>query len=221
MKIRAIVTGASGMVGEGVLHECLNDNDVEQVLVIGRRPCGTTHPKMVEVIHNNFFELSAVEDKLIGYNACFFCLGVSSVGMKEPEYTQLTYDLTLKFASTVVKSNPDMVFCYVSGASTDSTEKGRMMWARVKGRTENDLSKLPFKKAYMFRPGFMHPTPGLKNTLKYYKYILWMYPLLKIVFPGKVSTLKALGLAMINAVRKGYSKSILEVDDIKILAGTD
>lgn len=221
MKIKAILTGASGMVGEGVLHECLLDSDVEQVLVIGRRACGTSHPKMIEIIHKDFFDLSSIEDRLSGYNACFFCLGVSSVGMKEPEYRHLTYDLTLNFANAVVKNNPEMVFCYVSGASTDSTENDKMMWARVKGKTENDLLRLPLRKAYMFRPGYMQPTVGLKNTLKYYRYISWMYPFLKKAFPGSTSTLRALGLAMINAVRTNYPKSILEVKDIKALAGID
>jgi putative NADH-flavin reductase len=147
MKVRAIVTGATGMVGEGVLHECLLHDDVEQVLVINRRPCGITHPKLKEILHGNFFDLSPVASELSGYNACFFCLGVSSVGMKEPEYTRLTYDITMHFAETVVKQNQGMTFCYVSGAGADSTEHGKMMWARVKGKTENDLVNLPFKKA--------------------------------------------------------------------------
>lgn len=221
LKIKAIITGASGMVGEGVLHECLLDAGLDEVLVIGRRSCGIVHPKLKEIIHGDFFDLSVIEDQLNGYNACFFCLGVSSVGMKEPEYARLTYDLTMNVANTLAKNNPDMVFCYVSGAATDSTEKGNMMWARVKGKTENDLLKLPFKNAFMFRPGYMQPTPGLKNTLKYYKYITWMYPALKTFFPGKVSTLSALGLAMINVVRKGYHKQVLEVGDIKMLAGSE
>ncbi len=213
-KIKAILTGATGMVGEGVLHECLQSNDVEQVLIINRKPSGITHPKLKEIVHGNFFDLSAVAEQLRGYNACYFCLGVSSVGMKEPEYTRMTYDLTMHFAQTVAERNTDMVFCYVSGANTDSTEKGRSMWARVKGKTENDLMKL-FKKAYMFRPGYMHPTPGLKNTISFYKYITWMYPLLKNVFPNAMSTLADLGLAMLHVTTKGYSKQILEVKDIK------
>ena len=153
MKIRAIVTGATGMVGEGVLHECLLHADVEHILVINRRPCGISHPKLKELIHTNFHDLSSIENELQPYNACFFCLGVSSIGLKEPEYHRLTYDLTLHVAH-IGKQNSEMVFCYVSGSGTDSTEKGRSMWARVKGRTENALMQLPFKKAYMFRPGF-------------------------------------------------------------------
>jgi uncharacterized protein YbjT (DUF2867 family) len=217
-KMKVIVTGASGMVGEGVMHECLNHPDIEQVLVIGRKPCGTTHPKLVEIIHKDFFDLSPVADQLKGYDACYFCLGVSSVGMKEPEYTKLTYDLTMHAAELLAKLNPGMTFCYVSGAATDSTEQGKSMWARVKGKTENDLMKLPFKAAYMFRPGYMHPTPGLNNTLRYYKYITWMYPLLKLVFPGSVSTLADLGQAMLGVTLKGYEKKILEVKDIKKVA---
>lgn len=219
MKIRAIVTGVTGMVGEGVMHECLLHPDVEQVLIINRKSSGVSHPKLKEIIHSNFFDLSAIEGQLKNYNACYFCLGVTSVGLKEPEYKKLTYDLTIHVATTLSKLNPDMTFCYVSGASTDSTEKGKSMWARVKGKTENDLMKLPFKKAYMFRPGYMHPTPGLKNTLKYYAYVSWLYPLFRVAFPGVVSTLKELGVAMINVTTKGYDKSILEVKDIVRLAG--
>ncbi|MGN6638785.1 MAG: NAD-dependent epimerase/dehydratase family protein, partial [Mucilaginibacter sp.] len=170
-KIRAIVTGATGMVGEGVLHECLQHPQVDSVLIINRKPSGVSHSKLKEIIHKDFLDISAIEDQLSGYNACYFCLGVSSVGMKEPEYYRLTYTLTMNVAQTLSRLNPDMVFCYVSGASTDSTEKGRMMWARVKGKTENDLMKLPFKEVFAFRPGYMHPTPGLKNAISFYKYI--------------------------------------------------
>src|ERR1700744_5522049 len=177
-KIRAIVTGATGMVGEGVLMECLQHPQVEAVLVINRKPCGVTHPKLKEIIHSDFFDLSAIAGQLSGYNACFFCLGVSSVGMKEPEYYKLTYTLTMHVGQTLSRLNPDMTFCYVSGGSTDSTEKGKVMWARVKGKTENDLMKLPFKQVFNFRPGYMHPTPGLKNVLPLYKYISWLYPIL-------------------------------------------
>ncbi|SMB99040.1 conserved hypothetical protein, partial [Hymenobacter roseosalivarius DSM 11622] len=154
MKIRAILTGATGMVGEGVLHECLNDPDVEQVLSINRKPYGVTHPKLREIVHRDFQDLSAIQDQLAGYNACFFCLGVSSVGMKEPEYRRITFDLTLHFATALLQRNPDLTFCFVSGAGTDGTGQGKVMWARVKGQTENALLQLPFKQAYMFRPGF-------------------------------------------------------------------
>jgi hypothetical protein len=218
MRIKAIITGATGMVGEGVLHECLLHESVEQVLVINRRPCGVSHPKLKEIIHTNFYELSAIRDQLQPYNACYFCLGVSSIGMKEEQYHHVTYDLTMHVASTLATLNPDMTFCYVSGAGTDSSEHGRIMWARVKGQTENDLLKLPFKQTYMFRPGFMKPTKGLKNTLTLYKVLPFMYPIWKTFFPNQTSTLKEVGLAMINCVTKGYHKQILEVPDIIKLA---
>ncbi len=166
-KINAILTGATGMVGEGVLHECLLHPDVESVLVINRKPCGLSHPKLKEVIQTDFFDLSAIENQLSGYNACFFCAGVSSVGMKEPEYYRLTYTLTLHVAQTLSKLNPGMVFCYVSGSGTDSTGKGRIMWARVKGKTENDLMKLPFRQTFAFRPAFMLPNKHIVRACQY------------------------------------------------------
>jgi hypothetical protein len=218
MKIKAIVTGASGMVGEGVMMECLSNPDVEEVLVIGRRPCGTVHPKLKEIIHSDFFDLSAIKSQLSGYNACYFCLGVSSIGMKEPEYTKMTYTLTMHVAQTLSELNPDMTFCYVSGKSTDSTEKGSQMWARVKGKTENDIFKLPFKQSFAFRPGFMKPTEGAKNVLKAYKYVGWMYPFMRAVFPGSTTTIAEVGRAMINATKHGYSKKVIEVKDILVLS---
>ncbi len=218
-KIRAIVTGATGMVGEGVLHECLNHPDVEAVLVINRKPCGVSHPKLKEIIHANFFDFSGIQKQLTGYNACFFCLGVSSVGMKEPEYYKVTYTLTLHIAGILSRQNPGMVFCYVSGSGTDSSEKGKLMWARVKGKTENDLMKLPFKAVYAFRPGFMRATKGLKNVLPYYKYFAWLYPVLRPVFPGFMGTLSEVGQAMINCALTGSGKNILEVKDIRAMAG--
>jgi len=206
------------MVGEGVLHECLRHPEVEKVLIINRRPSGISHPKLKEIIHEDFFNLAPVEEELKGYTTCFFCLGVSSVGMKEPEYTKLTYDLTVNFARTCSRINPEMIFCYISGAGTDSSEKGRIMWARVKGKTENHLMSLPFEKSYMFRPGFMRPTPGLKNTLTIYRYINWLYPIMLIVAPKKVCTLSELGRGMIQAVLKRPSRSIQEVSRIVLLA---
>ena len=218
MKIKAIITGATGMVGEGVLHECLLHADVEQVLVIGRRSCGVSHPKLKEIIHTNFYDLSPIREQLKGYNACYFCLGVSSVGMNEKDYHRATYDLTMHMATLLAELNPATTFCYVSGSGTDSTEHGKMMWARVKGQTENDLLKLPFKQAYMFRPGFMKPTKGLKNTLKGYRVLGWLYPVFKSLSPNRVCTLREVGLAMINATVKGYEKPIIEVSDIIKLA---
>lgn len=216
MKIRAIITGATGMVGEGVMHECLNNPNVEEVLIINRRPSGFSHPKLKEVVHANFMDLSPVATQLKGYNACYFCLGVSSVGMSDEDYYRNTYELTIHFAQTVLKQNPEGVtFCYVSGSGTDSTEKGRLGWARVKGKTENELLRMGFKQAFMFRPGYMQPTPGLKNALSGYKYIGWLYPVLKVIAPNSVSTLKVVGDAMINVTLRGFAKNILEVADIK------
>jgi hypothetical protein len=211
---RAIVTGASGMVGEGVMITCLNNTDVEQVLVIGRRPCGHTHPKLKEILHKDFFNLASIENELRGYNACYFCLGVSSVGMKEDEYTRMTYTLTMHVAQTLVKQNPNMTFCYVSGAHTDSTEKGGQMWARVKGRTENDLMKLPFKQVFAFRPGGIRALPGQKNILKIYNYMGWLLPVFGLFFKNSVSRIEHIGRAMINVTKNGYPKKILEVSDI-------
>lgn len=220
MKIKAIITGATGMVGEGVLHECLQHPAVESVLVIGRRSCGVKHQKLREIIHTNFYDLAPIEQHLTGYNACFFCLGVSSIGMTEEEFYRPTYTLTMHVAATLSRLNQEMTFCYVSGSGTDSTEKGTVMWARVKGKTENDLMKLPFKNAYNFRPGFMRPTVGLKNTLSFYKYVNWLYPVLRKVFPKHVSTLGEVGLAMIQVAQHGYNHQVLEVTDIVSIAGS-
>jgi hypothetical protein len=215
MKIKTIITGSTGMVGEGVLHECLKHPDVESVLVINRKPCGIKHDKLKEIILKDFFDLSQIENQLIGYNACFFCAGVSSVGKKEDEYKRITYDLTMNFAKTLLRLNPEMVFTYVSGTGTDSTEKGKVMWARIKGKTENDLLKLPFKDAYMFRPGYIHPIKGLKNTYKIYKVLAPLYPIWKKLFPNYIVTLEEIGKAMINVVLKNSEKKILECVDIR------
>ena len=218
MMIRAIVTGATGMVGEGVLHECLQHTDVEHVLVVGRKTCGVVHPKLTELLVPDFYDLSAFVNQLTGYNACFFCLGVSSVGMNERDYYRATYTLTLHMATLLSQRNGGMTFCYVSGVGTDSTEMGSSMWARVKGKTENDLMALPFKQVYNFRPGYIHPTEGLKNTKSYYSYLSWLYPVLRRLFPNSVITLRQLGLAMIHSVDKGTQKRVLEVKDILALA---
>jgi uncharacterized protein YbjT (DUF2867 family) len=218
MKISAIILGATGMVGEGVLHECLKHPQVKSVLVINRKPCGIDHEKLTEIIYQDFQDFSKIEDQLTGYNACYFCMGVSSLGMKEDKYRRITYDLTIQVADTLVKLNPSMTFCYVSGVGTDSTEKGRTMWARIKGKTENDLLKLPFKAAYMFRPGYIQPTKGLKNSYKMYKVLSPFYPLWKTLFPKYVCTLEEVGLAMINIVLSGSGLKVLECKDIRILA---
>ena len=202
------------MVGEGVVHECLQDPRVVSVLVINRKPCGNEHPKLNEIIHSDFFDLSSIEGSLVGYKACLFCLGVSSVGMSKPDYFRMTYTLTMHVAETFSRLDPDMTFCYISGASTDSSEKGRSNWARVKGKTENGLFGLPFKAAYAFRPGYIHPTRGLKRAHKFYVYISWMYPILRKLWPNSACTLRELGLAMIRVADAGYEKKILEVKDI-------
>ncbi|HET6255790.1 MAG TPA: epimerase [Puia sp.] len=217
MHLSVIITGSTGMVGEGVLLECLDNPAVGRILVVNRRPCGRSHPKLREIIHTDFFNLTPVEPQLAGYDACFFCLGVSSVGMKQDVYRRLTYDLTLNFAQALARQNRDLAFCYVTGAGTDSSEKGRLAWARVKGATENELLRL-FKRAYMFRPGFMKPTPGQRNVNPYYKYIGWFYPIGRALFPGGFCTIRDVGVAMINAAGKGAPHPILEVKDIVALA---
>lgn len=217
-KLRIIVTGSTGMVGEGVLHECLNHPDVEEVLILNRRSLKFFHPKLIEVVHETLEDWNLFDRELPGYDACFFCLGVSSVGMQEEEYTKITYDYTIHVAEVLTRINPNMVFCYVSGSGTDSSEQGRSMWARVKGRTENKLLSMPFKHAYMFRPGYLHPTPGLKNTHRYYAYISWLYPAVKLFLPKRINSLRELGLAMIHIVQRGYDRSIIGVKDIHELA---
>jgi uncharacterized protein YbjT (DUF2867 family) len=215
--MRAIITGATGMVGEGVLLECLNHPDVNQVLVINRRPGGVSHPKLAELIHEDFFNLAPIEERLAGFDACFFCLGVSSVGISKEEYARMTYELTLNVARLLARVNPAMTFCYVTGAGTDGSEQGRVAWARVKGATENALLRL-FKNAYMFRPGFMKPTPGQKNVKNYYRYIGWLYPIGRALYPAGFCTLREVALAMIQVARRGGPRQILEVHDIVELA---
>jgi len=216
--IKVIITGVTGMVGEGVLLECLQNPAIGHVLAVGRRRYSITHPKLNQLIVPDMFDLNEVKDSLSGYDACFFCAGISSLGLKEPEYTRITYDLTLSFAQTLVKRNPQMTFIYVSGAHTDSTEQGRSMWARVKGRTENALAALPFKKVYNFRPGLMKATQGQKNIPGVYKFFSWLYPVVKTLSPNSASTLSDVGKAMINSVIQGYPKSTMEVSDINLQA---
>ncbi len=209
------------MVGQGVLRECLLDSDVEAVLSIGRRATGQQHPKLSELIHTDFLDYSSVESKLAGFDACFFCLGVSSVGMTEERYTRLTYDITLSAARTLARLNPNMTFIYVSGMGTDSSERGRSMWARVKGKTENDLLRLPFKAAYMFRPGVIVPLHGVKSKTKLYRFFLVLLgpllPLLKGRFPKYVTTTEQIGRAMLQVARHGALKRVLESLDINAI----
>lgn len=217
-QLSVIITGATGMVGEGVLLECIESPAVERVLMINRRTSPRRHPKLTELIVPNFLELDHFHDQLRGYDACFFCAGVSSRGMSETLYNHLTYNTTLRFAKALCGVNPHMTFIYVSGALTDSTENGRVMWARVKGRTENALLRCGFEHAYNFRPGFMRPTRGQQNIHGYYKVIGALYPVLRLLAPHQVSTMRQVGRAMINAAAKGYPHSTLEIRDINILA---
>lgn len=216
MSYKVIITGTTGMVGEGVLLECLEHPQITEVLSVSRKPGGRSHPKLKEYLVPDFLNLQ-VDENLKGYDACFFCAGVTSVGKKEEEYSHITYDTTIHFATVLLQLNPGMVFIYVSGAGTDSSEKGRLMWARVKGKTENALARMPFKAVYNFRPGFMKLTPGQKNALPLYKYVGWMYPFFKKVLPNSTSTLKQVGQAMIYCMINGYRKQILEVSDINQL----
>jgi uncharacterized protein YbjT (DUF2867 family) len=212
--MKVIVTGATGMVGEGVMLECVENPAVSEILLVSRKAYGVLPPKVRELIVPDFMQVESAAGQLGGYDACFFCAGVSSVGKSEAEYARLTYDLTLHFAQTLVKVNPGMVFVYVSGAETDSTEKGGTMWARVKGRTENALTRVGFRAVYNFRPGFMKPMPGQKNLPGWYGWIGWMYPMLRVVTPNYVSTLEDVGRAMIRCAAEGYPKTVLEVRDI-------
>ena len=213
--MKIIVTGATGMAGEGVLLECLQNDAVTEVLIVNRRHYDISHPKLKELLVPDFTKLDSYSDHLTGYDGCFYCAGISSVGMDEAKYTHITYDTTLAFASTLAKLNPNMVFNFITGAGTDSSEKGKVMWARVKGKTENDLMKLPFRGQYNFRPGFMKPFKGQKNVKAIFKPIIFIYP---IFFPKTSLTLSEVGQAMINAVSKGYSKQVLKIADIKELA---
>jgi uncharacterized protein YbjT (DUF2867 family) len=210
--IRVILTGATGMVGEGVLFECLQNESVSEVLIVNRRHYDLQHPKLKELLVPDFFKIEEFKEQLKGYDACFYCAGVSSIGMNEEQYTRITYDTTLHFARVLVQLDPNMVFTFVTGAHTDSTGKGRSMWARVKGRTENELMKLGFRGQYNFRPGFMKPFKEQKNVKAIFKPVIFLFPKL---FPGSSLTMSEVGRAMINSVIDGYPSQILEVRDIK------
>jgi len=219
--MKVILFGATGMVGQGVLRECLLDPGVASVLAVGRSPTGQRHAKLNEVVPDNFLDYSAIESQLTGCDACFFCLGVSSVGMDEERYRHLTYDITLAAARTLAKLNPQMVFVYVTGRGTDSTEQGRLMWARVKGKTENDLLKLPFRAAYMFRPAGIQPLHGIRSKTAWYQavYVIAapLLTLLNRIAPKYVTTTEQVGRAMIKVARDGYPKPVLESEDINRL----
>ena len=221
--MRVVLFGATGMIGSGVLLECLRDPGVTAVLAVGRSPAEPSHPKLTQLIHDDFLDFRSMRDQLTGYDACFFCLGVSAVGMTEADYHRLTYEITIAAAETLFAANPHLTFCYVSGASTDSTERGRMMWARVKGKTENRLLAMS-ERSYMFRPGFIQPVHGVRSKTRLYRLIYDLtgpiYPLLRRLFPSSVSTSDGLGRAMIAVAARGYPKRILEIPDINALAET-
>jgi uncharacterized protein YbjT (DUF2867 family) len=216
--VKAILFGATGMVGQGVLRELLLDPDVEAVLSVGRRASGQKAAKLTELVHGDFADFSAVEARLAGYDACFFCLGVSSAGMSEADYRHVTYEYTLAAARTLAKVNAGMTFVYVSGKGTDSSERGRVMWARVKGATENALLRLPFKAAYMFRPAYIQPLHGIQSSVLWtrlgYAVASPLYPVWKALFPRSVTTTEELARAMIRAARSGYRKPIVESGDL-------
>jgi len=217
-----LIFGATGMVGSGVLKECLDDPRVRSVLVVGRTSCGVVHPKVEEVLHADFFDFATIQQRFADCDACFFCLGVSAAGLTEARYHHLTYDLTLAAARAAVAANPGMTFCYVSGQATDSTEKGRVMWARVKGKTENAILALPFRAAYMFRPGYIQPLKGVKSKTRIYQAIYDvvgpLYPFLRRIAPRSVTTSVNVGRAMIRVAAEGYSRRLIETDDMNQLA---
>lgn len=212
--IKVIITGSTGMIGEGVLHRCLANPQVSEVLIINRKSYGLSHPKIKEVILPSFLDLHAVKTQLAGYDACFFCAGISSLGISKEEYEKITYDLTLNVGKTLADLNPNMTFTYVSGQGTDNTEKGRSHWARIKGKTENDLRKLPFKKVYAYRPGFIRPMEGMKNTIKAYKYVNWLFPIGRRLLPNGFSKLEEIGDSMISVSLHGYDGWILNGKEI-------
>jgi len=221
MAYKVIITGTTGMVGQGVLLECIDHQSIEQILLVNRSSAGIEHPKVKEVLVNDFFDLSAIKEDLRGYDACFFCLGITSIGQSEENYSKITYDLTLNFANAFIEKNKESIFCYVSGTGTDSSEKGRTMWARVKGKTENDLLALGFKGAYMFRPGYIQPLRGIKSKTNWYQAlynVFWpIYMVLKH-FPSTATNTTNMGLAMINTLDRKCSETILENKEINQLS---
>ncbi len=214
--MNVIVTGTTGMVGEGVLLECLRDNRVNSVLSVSRRPSGKAHPKLRELLLDDFMDIGNYKEQLAGFDACFYCAGISSINVSEEKYHHITYDTTIHFAGVLLEFNPEMAFIFVSGGHTDSTEKGKVMWARVKGKTENALGRMSFKDHYNFRPGLMKPDKAQVHLNGYNKYIRLLYPLMSLFLTG--CTLQEIGKAMINAITAGYPKKTLETADIKQLA---
>jgi uncharacterized protein YbjT (DUF2867 family) len=221
--LRILLFGATGMVGQGALRECLADPRVARVLSVGRKPIGRQHPKLGEIVLGDLALIDTIAGQLKDLDACLFCIGVTSAGLSEQAYSRISYDLTLRIAALLARLNPGMTFIYVSGAGTDSTERGRFMWARVKGRTENDLRRLPFKATYMFRPGAIQPLHGIRSKTGWYRalYALTrpLYPLLRRLFPGAVTTTELVGRAMVEVAYAGFDKPILETPDINRMGG--
>jgi uncharacterized protein YbjT (DUF2867 family) len=219
--VKVLIFGATGMLGQSVLRECLLDSEVESVVTIGRTATGAQNPKLREIVHKDMESYAGIEPQLAGFDACFFCLGVTSSGMNEADYTRLTYNFTLAAAETLSRVQPGMTFIYVSGSGTDSSEKGRSMWARVKGRTENALLRLPLS-AYMFRPGFIQPLDGIQSKTPtyriFYKVLAPLMPLLRWALPNQILTTRQVGQAMLTVARHGYAKQILEANDIRAVA---
>jgi uncharacterized protein YbjT (DUF2867 family) len=216
--VKVIIFGATGMLGAGTLLECFAEPRVERVLAVVRRRTGAHHPKLEEAVHGDFYDYTPLEHRWAGFDACLFCLGVTSVGMDEAAYRRITFDLTLAAARSMAAANPSMVFCYVSGAGTDSSARGRVMWARVKGETENALLALPFRASYMFRPGYIQPMKGVRSSTRWYQAVYDivgpLYPLLRRVAPGGVTNTETIGRALIRVAAEGYPTRVLEGRDI-------
>jgi uncharacterized protein YbjT (DUF2867 family) len=217
--MKVILFGATGMIGQGVLRECLLDPDVVQVLATGRNPTGQRHEKLREVVHKDLLDLTPIRNELVGYGACFFCLGITSAGMNEADYRRVTYDIAMAAARTLVELNPEMTFIFVSGAGADSSERGRTMWARVKGATENAILALPFRASYVFRPAFVQPMNGIVSRTgwynAFYRVLGPIYPVLSRLAPGYTLTTEQIGKAMLQVARTGAPKRVLESRDIR------
>jgi uncharacterized protein YbjT (DUF2867 family) len=220
--MKVLLFGATGMIGQGVLRECLLDPDVELVVTVGRSSTGGQHGKLREIVREDLWNYADIAAELSGFDACFFCLGVSAAGKSEKEYDRVTYGITIGAADILARLNPRMKFIYVSGAGTDSSEQGRIMWARVKGRTENSLLRLPFAEAYMFRPGFIEPLHGATSKTRayrvFYTFAKPLLPLLRQVFPNHILTTEQIGRAMLTVARMPHAKRVLESDDIRGLS---
>jgi len=218
-KRSVLVTGSTGMVGEGVLQVCLQHPAVEKVIALNRRSIGFSHPKLIEILLPDFHQLKTVETQLKGLDACFHCMGISSIGTDEATYKDITYALSILLGETMSRFNPGSVFCYLSGAGTDATETSKLSWARLKGRTENELARMPFKALYRYRPGFIKPLPGAKHVQSFYKYVNWMFPIGKALFPDGFSSIEEIGRSMIQVALREDESKILAGKDIRRLSG--